>query len=253
MAAGYLGKLGGFLMNDAQRTLDIMIVDDQPLVLDGLTRIVDAQPDMRTIGSARNGRDAVDQVRALQPDVVLMDIRMPILNGIEATRTIISDRVSPNTRILGLTTYDTDASAIGMLRAGAIGFVLKDSTTNELVDAIRAAYHGTFITTAASTSKRLLDRLAAREPSASANTDALTALTDRERVVFDLVVAGYSNPEISGQLFIAEVTVKTHVGHILTKLGVRDRIHLVIWAHRHGLADTPSELTANEVDIDTEV
>ena len=135
-----------------------------------------------------------------------------------------------------------------MLKAGAIGFILKDSTAGELVDAIRAAHHGTF-TTAASTGKRLLARLTTEEPKATASARALTTLTERERNVFDLVVTGHSNPEIAQQLSIADVTVKTHVGHILSKLGVRDRVHLVIWAHRQGLADPLITLAARDEGI----
>lgn len=224
-------------MNDPKRSISVLVVDDQSLVRDGFTRIVNAQPDMQTVGIAADGKEAIARVRELRPDVVLMDIRMPILDGIEATRTLITDRISPATRILGLTTYDTDTYAIRMLKAGAIGFILKDSTATQLADAIRSAHNGTF-TAAVSTAQRLLDRITADQPvTAPANIGALNALTDRERAVFERLVAGASNPEIGRDLSIAEVTVKTHVGHILTKLDVRDRVHLVIWAHRQGLAD----------------
>lgn len=248
MAIGCGRYYGDGAMNDSKQDLSVLVVDDQSLVLDGFTRIVNAQPDMHAVGTARNGKEAIDRVRALKPDVVLMDIRMPLLDGIEATRTIVNEQINPATRILGLTTYDTDAYAIRMLKAGAIGFILKDSTAGELVDAIRAAHHGTF-TTAASTGKRLLARLTAEEPRATASTGALTALTERERNVFDLVVTGHSNPEIARKLSIADVTVKTHVGHILSKLGVRDRVHLVIWAHRQGLADPLITLAARDEGI----
>nr|WP_218103653.1 response regulator transcription factor [Rhodococcus erythropolis] len=223
--------------------MTVLVVDDQSLVLDGFSRIVDAQHDMRTVGTARNGQDAVDRVRELRPDVVLMDIRMPVLDGIEATRRIVAEQVSPGTRILGLTTYDTDAYAIRMLKAGAVGFILKDSTAAQLVDAIRSVRGGTFVA-AASTGLRLLQRLTSDEPKGPASTAALDVLTDRERAVFSLVVAGLSNPEIARDLSIAEVTVKTHVGHILMKLAVRDRVHLVIWAYRQGLADPRSPVPA---------
>ena len=116
-------------MNDSKRDLGVLVVDDQSLVLDGFTRIVNAQPDMHAVGTARNGKEAIDRVRVLKPDVVLMDIRMPLLDGIEATRTIVNEQINPTTRILGLTTYDTDAYAIRMLKAGAIGFILKDSSS----------------------------------------------------------------------------------------------------------------------------
>lgn len=223
-------------MTDMERDISVLVVDDQALVLDGFARIINSQPDMHTAGTAGNGAEAIERVRSLRPDVVLMDIRMPGIDGIEATRTIIEDRISPGTRILGLTTYDTDAYAVRMLKTGAIGFILKDSTAIQLVDAIRSAHSGTFIT-AESTSLRLLERLHADGTGKAADPAALQALTDRERVVFDHVVAGYSNPEIAQDLTIAEVTVKTHVGHVFSKLRVRDRVHLVIWAHRQGLAD----------------
>lgn len=211
-------------MSEVDRSISVVIVDDQPLVLDGFTRIVNAQPDMRTVGTACNGQEAIDRLHALRPNIVLMDIRMPVLDGIEATRTIVADKISPTTRIIGLTTYDTDAYAIQILKAGAIGFILKDSTGLQLVDAIRSTHHGTFVA-AASTSQRLLDRLTTSEPKTPTNTDALKVLTNRERAVFELVVAGRSNPEIARRLLVAEVTVKTHVGHILSKLRIRDRVH----------------------------
>lgn len=232
-------------MSDPIFPISVLVVDDQSLVRDGFTRIVNAQPDMHTVGIAADGKEAIARVRELRPDVVLMDIRMPVLDGIEATRTLISERISPATRILGLTTYDTDAYAIRMLKAGAIGFILKDSTSTQLADAIRSAHDGTF-TAAVSTAQRLLGKIAIDQPvMAPAHIRALDALTDRERAVFERVVAGASNPEIGRDLFIAEVTVKTHVGHILTKLDVRDRIHLVIWAHRQGLADRGTAPGAN--------
>lgn len=224
-------------MSESVRSIDVLVVDDQSLVRDGLTRIVNAQSDMRTVGIAADGEEAIARVRELRPDVVLMDIRMPVLDGIEATRRLVGDRVSPATRVLGLTTYDRDSYAIRMLKAGAIGFILKDSTAAQLVTAIRSAHNGTF-TAAGSTTQRLLDKIATDAPvPAAAGADALAMLTNRERAVFELVVAGASNPEIARELFIAEVTVKTHVGRILAKINVRDRVALVIWAHRHGLAD----------------
>ncbi len=234
----------------AGRTISVLVVDDQSLVRDGISRIVRAQPDMSAVGSASNGEQAVERVRELRPDVVLMDVRMPGLDGVEATRRITAEQADSAPRVLGLTSYDNDAYAIGMLRAGAVGFILKDSTAVQLADAIRAAHGGTF-TAAMSTTQRLLRRVtedpeapgeAGRlgAPGASPGTpalEALGALTARERDILARVVAGRSNPEIARELYVAEVTVKTHVGHVLTKLGVRDRVQLVIWAYRHGLAD----------------
>ncbi|WP_259390758.1 response regulator transcription factor [Actinomyces sp. 2119] len=240
----------------AGRRISVLVVDDQSLVRDGISRIVRAQPDMSAVGSASDGAQAVDRVRELRPDVVLMDVRMPGLDGVEATRRITAEQADSAPRVLGLTSYDNDAYAIGMLRAGAVGFILKDSTAVQLADAIRAAWDGTF-TAAMSTTQRLLRHLTENPeapgdagrpgaPGASSDTRALEALdtlTARERDILARVVAGRSNPEIARELYVAEVTVKTHVGHVLMKLGVRDRVQLVIWAYRHGLADsltTPS-------------
>ncbi|MFC4334626.1 response regulator [Salininema proteolyticum] len=225
-------------MNESPRPIDVLIVDDQSLIRDGLSRIINAQSDMRTAGIAADGKQAISRVRELRPDVVLMDVRMPVLDGIEATRKLIGDRVSPSTRILGLTTHDRDAYAIRMFKAGAIGFIIKDGTATQLVTAIRSAHNGTF-TAAESTTQRLLKNFDTDAPTPPpANCNALDSLTNRERTVFDLVVAGASNPEIARDLYIAEVTVKTHVGRILAKINVRDRVALVIWAHRQGLANT---------------
>lgn len=231
-------------MNGSPRSITVLIVDDQSLLRDGFTRIVNSQPDMTTVGVAAEGREAITRARELHPDVVLMDIRMPVLDGIEATRTIISDAVSPGTRILGLTTYDADTYAIRILKAGAIGFILKDSTADQLVDAIRSAHSGTF-TASVSTTRRLIDRLTDGPAAPPPNSFALSGLTNREMVVFEHVVSGASNPEIARELCIAEVTVKTHVGNILAKLDVRGRVQLVIWAHRQGLADRRSRGEAN--------
>ncbi|MDF2560629.1 MAG: clvR [Microbacterium sp.] len=227
-------------MTTSSPPITVLVADDQALVRDGFSRIVDAQPDMRSVGTAPDGEAAVERVRELRPDVVLMDIRMPRLDGIEATRTLTVDAVSPATRVLGLTTYDTDAYAVRILQAGAVGFILKDSTASQLVDAIRAVHGGTFAVSAP-TSRRLLERIAIHDAEPSEGDDALLAvLTERERAVFEQIVQGCSNPEIASTLHIAEVTVKTHVGHILTKLRVRDRVHLVIWAHERGLASRRS-------------
>jgi DNA-binding NarL/FixJ family response regulator len=223
-------------VSGAPAPIRVVVVDDQSLVRDGFARIVDAQRDMVSVAVCADGEQAVTRVAELRPDVVLMDVRMPVLDGIEATRRLVADGHVPPARILGLTTHDTDAYALRMLRAGATGFLLKDSTAVQLVDAIRSVHNGTFAASL-STTQRLLDRLAVEQAAPPApDTAALEVLTDRERVVFTRLVTGASNPEIARDLSIAEVTVKTHVGHILTKLGVRDRVHLVIWAHRRGLA-----------------
>ncbi|KHL01088.1 response regulator [Sinomonas humi] len=216
--------------------ITVLVVDDQSLVRDGFTRIVNSQPDMTTVGVAADGKEAIARARELHPDVVLMDIRMPVLDGIEATRTIVSEGASRGTRVLGLTTYDADAYAIRIVKAGAIGFILKDSTAAQLVGAIRSAHCGTF-TAAVSTSRRLIARLTERPAASASNPSALSGLTKREMAVFDHLVSGASNLEIAREFGVAEVTIKTHVGHILSKLGARDRVQLVVWAHRQGLAD----------------
>lgn len=231
-------------MSDLPRLIAVLVVDDQSLVRDGFTRIVNSQPDMVTVGVAADGKEAIARVRELHPDVVLMDIRMPVLDGIEATRTIVSEGISRGTCVLGLTSYDLDAYAIRILKAGAIGFILKDSTAAQLVGAIRSAHTGTF-TAAVSTMRRLIGRLTECPTTPPSNPSALSGLTKREIAVFEHVVSGASNLEIARELRIAEVTVKTHVGHILSKLGARDRVQLVIWAHRRGLADLSPNREAN--------
>lgn len=224
-------------MSSTSQVITVLIVDDQGLVRDGFTRIVDAQPAMRVVGVASNGREAIALARARRPDVILMDVRMPGVDGIEATGTIVQEDGS--IRVLGLTIFDNDAYAVRMLKAGATGFVLKDSTADQLVDAIRSAHHGT-LTVAPATGRRLLRRLVEHE-APRRGAPALRELTDREATVFRLVTSGMSNLEIAQHLCISEVTVKSHVGRVLSKLGARDRVQLVLWAHRNGVLPVSSE------------
>jgi DNA-binding NarL/FixJ family response regulator len=217
-----------------------MVVDDQPLVRTGLGRIIGTAPDLCLVGEATTGREAIAQVRELRPDVVLMDIRMPDLNGIDATEVITS---SGDARVLMLTTFDVDEYVYAALRAGASGFLLKDTAPSDLLTAIRVIAAGDALL-APSVTRRLITRFAA-EPSAEGSPDADAGpalpldlperITDREREVWLLVAEGLSNHEIGVRLHISPGTVKTHVTHLLTKLGARDRVQLVILAFRVGL------------------
>ena len=210
----------------------VFLADDQELVRAGLAMVVDAQPDMRVVGEAGDGAAALAALAATAADVVLMDVRMPRLDGVEATRRLVARQ--PGVRVLVLTTFDLDEYAFAALRAGASGFLLKDARPHDLLGAIRAVHRGDAVL-APSTTRRLLDRVAPDLPDPAAGTGRLDALTERERQVLLEVAAGASNAEIAGRLHLSETTVKTHVGHILAKLGVRDRIQAVILAYETGL------------------
>ncbi|MET0932860.1 MAG: response regulator transcription factor [Mycetocola sp.] len=211
-----------------------MIVDDQGLLRMGLSMVLAAEDDMVLAGEAADGKTAVERARVLQPDVILMDVRMPGLDGIEATRQIIAER--PDARVIILTTFDLDEYAFGGLNAGASGFLLKDAPPAELLAAVRAVASGEASVSPRIT-RRMLDLYGGRLPvSGSDGTSSLlAALTDREREVLIAVGEGLSNPEIASRLFLSESTVKTHVGRILFKLELRDRVQAVIVAHREGL------------------
>lgn len=218
-------------------TIRVLLVDDQPLLRTGFRMILEAEPDIAVVGEAADGGQAVEQVRALQPDVVLMDIRMPRMDGVEATRRIAGPgRDGESTaRVLVLTTFDLDEYVVEALRAGASGFLLKDVPADDLVTAIRVIAEGEALL-APSITRRLLDMYAARLPSAEDPTpDALAMLTDRELEVLRLVARGMSNAEIAAELYVSETTVKTHVGHVLTKLGLRDRVQAAVYAYESGL------------------
>jgi len=211
----------------------VLIVDDQALVRVGLRKILEAEPAMSVVGEAGDGNDAVAEARRLQPDVVLMDIRMPVLDGIEATRRIVRDR--EQTRVLILTTFGLDTYVYDALRAGASGFMLKDAPPEEIAAAVRIVANGEALLAPAVT-RAVIEEFARQQPIAtSAPPPAVAELTPREQEVLDLLARGMSNPEICKQLVISEATVKTHVARILQKLDLRDRVQAVIYAYETGL------------------
>lgn len=212
-------------------TIRVLLVDDQPLIRMGLAMILEDAGDIEVVGEADDGASGVAKARVLAPDVILLDIRMPVMDGIEATRRILA--AEPTARVLVLTTYDTDDNAYAALRAGASGFVLKDAPVTELVQAVRAVADG-HAAVAPRVTRLLLDTYARRLPG---HPDAAPAagLTPREREVLGLVAGGLTNAEIAGRLTVSEVTVKTHVSAVLGKLGLRNRVAAVIWAYDHGL------------------
>ena len=213
----------------------VLLVDDQDLFREGVKVIVDAQDGMTVVGTAGDGRQAVHLVDDLEPDVVLMDIRMPEMDGVEATRQIFSpDRVARRTRpvrVVVLTTFNLDDRAATAIRHGASGFLLKDTTPLMLRDAIRTVHAGNAVLAPDDLSTLLEDRFRAPRPTPA----SYVALTDKEREVFAAVARGLSNTEIAGLVFASESTVKTHVGAILRKLALRDRVQIVVFAHQHGL------------------
>jgi DNA-binding NarL/FixJ family response regulator len=219
----------------------VLLVDDQVLVRTGFGLILANEPDLEIVGEAENGAEAVAWVARTAPDVVVMDLRMPVMDGVEATRRIVAD--APGTRVLILTTFDADEFVVEALRAGASGFLLKDVPRADFVQAIRIVAAGEALL-APSVTRRLLDRFATRLPSPSDDAGAqLTGLTDREREILRLVARGYANREIADQLTLAEPTVKSHVSHLLMKLDARDRAQLVMLAYESGIV-RPGSLDA---------
>ncbi|WP_193509575.1 response regulator transcription factor [Cryobacterium sp. BB736] len=210
-----------------------MLVDDQDLLRMGLAMVLQNEEDITVAGEAADGFTAVERALELRPDVILMDVRMPGLDGIEATRRIIAEM--PDARVIVLTTFDLDEYAFGGLNAGASGFLLKDAPAAELVAAIRAVYSGEAIVSPRIT-RRMLDLYSGKLPETGGQASGkLDLLTDREREVLIAIGRGLSNPEIASELFLSESTVKTHVGRILQKLELRDRVQAVILAFREGL------------------
>jgi DNA-binding NarL/FixJ family response regulator len=194
--------------------------------------VLEAQPDIEVVGEAADGAAAIELARAARPDVVLMDVRMPGTDGIAATAAITAEL--PDTRVLVLTTFDLDEYAFGGLRAGASGFLLKDARPEELLAAIHAVAAGDAAVSPRVT-RRMIELFGAQLPAESGATDAAAALTPREREILVAIGRGLSNTEIASALFLTESTVKTHVGRVLAKLGLRDRVHAVIFAYEHGL------------------
>ena len=211
----------------------VLIADDQALVRSGFGMILDARDDLEVAGEAEDGVEAVALARKSHPDVILMDVRMPRLDGIEATRQIVSSG-SP-ARVLILTTYDLDEYVYAAIRAGASGFLLKDVEPPQLVAAVRAVARGDALL-APTVTRRLLERFVATLPDeAPPSPPGLSTLTEREREILELVAAGLSNAEIAERLFLGETTVKTHVSSVLRKLGLRDRVQAVVLAYETGL------------------
>ena len=214
--------------------LRIVVCDDQDVVRAGFVTIIDAQPDLVVVGEAADGEAAVRVVRRERPDVVVMDIRMPVLDGIEATRAIAGPRVEDAARVLVVTTFSLDSLVFDALRAGASGFLLKDAKPAELLSAIRTIAAGDSLIAPAVT-RALIGRYAERLRPSERDASVFDALTPREREVLILLADGLSNAEIATDLAVSHETVKTYVSRILTKLGVRDRVQAVVLAHRAGL------------------
>jgi DNA-binding NarL/FixJ family response regulator len=214
-------------------TVKVLIADDQALVRGGLRKIIDSEPDMRVVAEAGDGADAVEAAARTKPDVALMDIRMPRLDGIEATRRIVA-RAGEEVRVLILTTFGLDEYVYEALRAGASGFMLKDSPPEELVDAVRVVSTGAALLAPAVT-RSVIEEFARRSPRQEVESPRLAELTERELEVLKLLTRGRSNAEIAADLVVSEATAKTHVAHVLMKLDVRDRVQAVIFAYESGL------------------
>jgi len=218
------------------REIRVLIADDEALVRAGFSVLVDSAPGFRVVGEASDGVHAVRQARALRPDVVLMDIRMPVMDGLEATKVILDDVGDPPPRILIVTTFDEDEHVFAALRGGASGFVLKDTPPERLLDAIAIVASGDALLAPAIT-RRLIAEFARRpRPAARPEEDALAQLTDREREVLQQVAAGKSNKEIATDMYLSVATVKTHISRLLDKLDCRDRAQLVVVAYETGVA-----------------
>jgi DNA-binding NarL/FixJ family response regulator len=213
----------------------LLIVDDQALVRTGFRMILEAEPDLEIVGEAADGEQAVAEATRLRPDVVLMDIRMPRMDGVEATRRLASRNAEAGIRVLILTTFDLDEYVVEALRAGASGFLLKDAPPEDLIDAIRVVADGEALL-APSVTRRLLDRFAGLFPHMEQTPPpGLDQLTDRELEVLRQIARGLSNAEIAKELYVSETTVKTHVGRVFMKLGLRDRVQAVVLAYESGL------------------
>ena len=213
--------------------IKVVVVDDQGLIRDGLRAMLELDPTIEVVGEAADGSSAVDIVRRARPDVVLMDIRMPGVDGLEATRRVLAQ---PGPKVLVLTTYDADEYVLEAMRAGASGFLLKDLRKGQLVRAVHQAATGDLVIDPAIT-RRLVDRFAQQNRSKTSAQELLSLLTQRELEVLKLMAKGLTNAELASQLLLSESTVKTHVARILDKLSARDRVQAVILAYETGLMD----------------
>ena len=215
-------------------TIRVGVADDQPLIRTGLRTMIEHAGDLELVGEAVDGAQAVELARRLRPDVVLMDIRMPVLDGIEATRRITADPGLAGVQVVVLTTFDAGEYVHAAIRAGASGFLLKDAPPEDVIDAIRVVAAGDALL-APSVTRRLIEELAAKPEDDRPPPPSLDVLTDREREVLALVGRGLSNQEIGAALFLSPATAKTHVSHVMTKLDARDRARLVVIAYESGL------------------
>ena len=218
--------------------IKLIVADDHALARGGLRAMLGAQPDLEVVGEAEDGARAVDMALELRPDVVVMDIRMPKLDGIEATRRLRAHNGAPN--VLVLTTFDLDEYVYEALRAGAGGFMLKDAAPSQLAEAVRTVAAGEALLAPAVT-RRLVERFVSRPPADKVRENEFADLTERELEVLRLIARGLSNAEIGEQLFLSEATVKTHVTRILSKLGLRDRVQAVVRAYESGLVEPGAE------------
>jgi DNA-binding NarL/FixJ family response regulator len=216
-------------------SISVLIADDQPLMRAALRMTLTGEPDIEVIGEAADGVEAVELAERLRPDVAVMDIRMPNLDGVAATRRLTNPADGRPVKVLAITTFDLDEYVVEALRAGASGFLLKDATPEELVHAVRVIGAGNALL-APTVTKRLLDQYARRLPPATPQSvEVLDKLTNRELAVLNLLARGHSNAEVGQALHLAETTVKTHVAHLLAKLGLADRVHIVVFAYESGL------------------
>jgi DNA-binding NarL/FixJ family response regulator len=218
-------------------TIRVVLAEDQPIVRAGFRALLDAEPDIEVAGEAATGLQALAQVRALRPDLVVMDIRMPEMDGLEATRRITADQALSRSRVLVLTTFELDEYVFAALHAGASGFLLKGGEPADLIQAIRVVAGGESLL-APSVTRRLIENYVSRsQPSSRASLEAMDELTTREREVLGLVATGLTNAEIAQTLHLSPLTAKTHVSRILMKLGARDRVQLVVIAYQTGLVE----------------
>jgi DNA-binding NarL/FixJ family response regulator len=217
-------------------SIRLLIVDDQELVRTGFRLFLETQDDLEVVGEAGDGEEAIELAHDLRPDVILMDIRMPRMDGVEATARLTASTLKPPPRVLVLTTFDLDEYVFGALRAGAAGFLLKDAPRERLVEAIRVVHAGEALLSPSIT-RRLVEDFAARTDPLEPSAALLEELTPREREVLVLVARGLSNGEIAKRLVVTEATVKSHVGSLLMKLGLRDRVQAVVFAYEHGIVD----------------